>query len=130
MFADPDFLMMFAQQLATNDVAILCDDSHEAIHVFGMFSDKLGKFLQLALEALKTPGQFAHGFCGFVRRPGRRLGSPTRERRHNDISLHAFSFFHGGILRTLAVSIIRRRREVNVSASFLFPWRPAKIRSS
>ena len=90
-------------------------------HLRHALSDELGEFLQLPLEALQTPGQFGRCFSWFVRRPDRRLGSPTRERRHNDISLHALPFFHGGILRALAVSIIRRRREVNVSAFFLFP---------
>src|SRR5215204_2623290 len=37
-------------------------------------------------------------------------------------------FFSARLACTLAVSIIRRGREVNDSASFLFPRRPAKIR--
>jgi len=122
--------MMFPEQLTANDIAILGDNPHQSIHIFGMFSDELGQFLQLPLEALETPREFAHRFSGFLRRPDGRFGSPTRERGHDDISLHAFSFFIAAPLRTLAVSIIRRRSEVNVSASFLFACRPAKIRIS
>lgn len=41
MLANTNLLVVFPEQLTTNDVAILCDNAHEAIHVFGVLADQL-----------------------------------------------------------------------------------------
>jgi hypothetical protein len=55
VFPDPHLLVMLAQELASNRIAIFCDDPHQAIDVFGMVANELGEFLHLGFEPLQPP---------------------------------------------------------------------------
>ena len=33
--------MMFAEQLPTDNIAILCDDTDQAVHIFGMLPNQV-----------------------------------------------------------------------------------------
>jgi hypothetical protein len=128
MFPHPNFLMMLPKQLPADDVAIFCDNLHQTIHIFSMIPNKFGQFLHLSFQPLQTPCDIAQGPDGGLR-PKLRHSSvgASRERGDNDISLHADSFTSAPFEPTSTTgagpSIIRMEREVNDSASFLFPWR-------
>jgi len=42
MLADPDLLLMLAQQLTPNDVAIFGHDAHQSIDILRMLADQFG----------------------------------------------------------------------------------------
>ena len=42
MLADPDLLLMLAQQLTPNDVAIFGHDAHQSIDILRMLTDQFG----------------------------------------------------------------------------------------
>jgi hypothetical protein len=52
MFADPHLLVVLAQQLSPNGIAILGYDAHQSIDIFRMLTDQFGQLLHLALKVL------------------------------------------------------------------------------
>jgi len=50
MLADPDLLVVLAQQLSPNDVAILGHDAHQSIDIFRMLADQVGQLCHLAFK--------------------------------------------------------------------------------
>jgi glucose-1-phosphate adenylyltransferase len=122
MFAHPHPMLMFPQEFATNDVAILGHNAHEPVVVFGMVPHELGEALYLPLQPFQPPHHFHHRIRGFD------LG--LDDRLTGILFLHVRSFAlspTGCRSRTLNRSIVRDRVEVNHSASFLFIRRPATI---
>jgi hypothetical protein len=47
MLADPDLLVMLAQELAPNDLAILSYDAYQSIDVLRMLADQFGQLCHL-----------------------------------------------------------------------------------
>ena len=52
MLADPDLFVVLEQQLSPNDVAILGNDTHQAINILRMLADQLGQLCHLAFKML------------------------------------------------------------------------------
>jgi hypothetical protein len=50
MLADPDLLVVLAQQLTPNDVAILGHDAHQSIDILRMLADQVGQLCHLAFK--------------------------------------------------------------------------------
>jgi hypothetical protein len=50
MFTDPHLLVVLAQQLSPNDIAILGNDADQSIDILRMFTDQFGQLLHLTLK--------------------------------------------------------------------------------
>ncbi len=47
---DAHLFMVLAQELPADDIPIFRDDADQAVHIFGMFPNQLGQFLQLPFQ--------------------------------------------------------------------------------
>ena len=52
MFADPDLLVVLAQQLSSNGVAIFGHDAHQSIDILRMLADQFRQRCHLAFKML------------------------------------------------------------------------------
>ncbi|TKS57869.1 MAG: hypothetical protein EWM73_03691 [Nitrospira sp.] len=50
MLADPDLLMVLAQQLTPNDVAIFGHNAHQSIDIFRMLANQFRQLCHLAFK--------------------------------------------------------------------------------
>ena len=50
MLADPDLLLMLAQQLTPNDIAVLGDNAHQSIDILRMLANQFGQLCHLAFK--------------------------------------------------------------------------------
>jgi hypothetical protein len=49
MFPHPNFLVMLPKQLPADHILVLCDDTNQSIHIFGMVPNQFGQPLDLSL---------------------------------------------------------------------------------
>ena len=55
MLADPDLLVMLAQELSPNDVTIFGHDAHQSIDILRMLANQFGQLCHLAFKMLYPP---------------------------------------------------------------------------
>jgi hypothetical protein len=47
MLPHPNFLMMLPKQLPSDHILVLCDNTNQSIHIFGVVSNQFGQLLYL-----------------------------------------------------------------------------------
>jgi hypothetical protein len=92
MLPDPHLLMMFSEQLPTDDIPIFRNNANQAVHILGMLTNQLGQFLQLPFEPLKAPDHLVQRLRALNGRfrPNFLSASGAGSYNHNTLHTHSF----------------------------------------